>query len=299
MLGSNVPTIGGLINGFKYAEDWGCDCMQVYITLSRRWDVPELSNEEILDFKTAWNNSNVKEVIAHVPLLVNLASVDNDVRCKSIVRLSNELKRANQLGVRILVLHPGFWRGTDRNAGIRRVTDALNAVFENTGDFTSIVALETMAGQQGAIGSRFEEIATIIENVYRSELIGVCFDIAHVFISGYPMSDYEEYEATLKRFNNIVGTEKIKVFHVSDAKTMPGSKRDRHASIGEGYIGLKAFHSLVRDRRFINVPKILEIPERDEKSKDNLDILRNLQDSDNQLFEVEKPRQLVLGDLQK
>lgn len=289
--------VGGVLTGFRYADEWNCECIQVYITPSRRWDVPELSPEEVVVFKSAWHKSKVKEVVAHVPLLVNLASIDNSIRRKSIIRLSTELTRANSLDVHVLVLHPGFWRGSNRTEGIERILDALNTVLEPVKDLTTKIALETMAGQGGAIGCRFEEMASIFENVSRPELVGVCFDIAHVFIAGYYISGYQGYEATLKEFDDIVGIQNIKVIHVSDSKTRLGSRNDRHASIGEGQMGLQVFHSLVGDPRFVYTPKILEIPERDEKSKHNLDLLRKLQESTDPIFEPERPRQLVLEDI--
>ena len=276
MLGSNVPTIGGLPKGFKHAEDWGCEAIQIYVTLSRRWDVPELTQEEITEFQSAWKKSSVKEVVAHVPFLVNLASPAEEIWKKSVSRLTVEILRAEDFGVRFLVLHPGSYGGSNIKEGLKRIINGLNVASQRSEKSSTKILLETMAGQGTALGSRFEEIAHILENVENPDCYGVCFDTGHVFMAGYNFSSYEGFEETLDLFDSIIGIHSIKAFHLNDSKTALGSHSDRHACIGEGEMGLQVFHAILRDRRFFTVPKILEIPERDEKSKSNLELLREL-----------------------
>lgn len=276
MLGSNVPTIGGLPVGFRYADKWGCECIQIYVTLSRRWDVSSLKNDEINRFNTAWQKSSVEQVIAHVPFLVNLASPDTGLRKKSIERLSIEISRADKFKVPFLVLHPGSYRNSSKEIGIERIINGLNFISQKSDNSSVKILLETMAGQGTALGSTFEEIAFIIENIENPEFVGVCFDTAHIFIAGYDIRGYKGYNKVMNKFDNIVGLDKIKVFHLNDSKTDLGSKNDRHANIGEGKLGLQVFHAILRDERFFNIPKILEIPERDEKSKEALEFLREL-----------------------
>lgn len=277
MLGSNVPTIGGFHTGFQWGDEWGCECIQIYVTLSRRWDVPKLSQQEIDKFNKAWQESSVQQVVAHVPFLVNLASPDKEIRRKSIERLVVEGSRANKFRVPFLVLHPGSYGNSSRQDGTKRITEALDIVSQQIDNSSTKILLETMAGQGTMIGSSFEEITSILEKVERPEFFGVCFDTAHVFIAGYDIRGYEGYEKVLEKFDKIIGLDKIKVIHLNDSKTNLGSKNDRHACIGEAKMGLQVFHAILRDKRFHGIPKILEIPERDERSKDNLETLRKLQ----------------------
>lgn len=283
MLGSNVPAIGGFHAGFSWGNKWGCECIQIYITFSRRWDVPELSQKEVAVFKTAWGNSSVKEVVAHVPFLVNLASPNKEIWRKSIDRLITEISRAEKFGVPFLVLHPGSYGNLTKKEGIKRVTQALGIVFQNFDRPSVKVLLETMAGQGTMLGSSFEEIAEILEKAARPEFLGICFDTGHVFMAGYDLRGYEGCEAVLGEFDKIVSLEKIGCFHLNDSKTRLGSRSDRHACIGEGELGLQVFHTLLRDKRFSNTPKILEIPERDRRSKDNLEMLKKLSQVSNPL----------------
>ena len=277
LLGSNVPTRGGRTKGFQYAKEWNCECIQIYVTLSRKWSVPDLSDEEVSDFKSAWKESPVGSVVAHVPFLVNLASPDSDIRQKSINRLVTEAARCYELGISFLVLHPGSHRGTTKRDGLNRIVEALNVVCRKIDSFPTTILLETAAGQGSALGSRFEELAYILARVKRPEFLDVCFDTAHVFMAGYDIRGYHQYENLLRKFDDIIGLKRIKVIHLNDSKTKLGSRYDRHACIGEGELGMQFFHALMRDSRFFNTPKILEIPERDEKSKDNLELLRKLQ----------------------
>ena len=277
MLGSNVPTIGGYTTGFKFGDEWLCDCIQIFLTLSRRWDIPHLNDEKITEFKHAWKSSSVKSVVGHVPYLVNLASSDNVIWEKSIKRMLLEIEYATNLGVRFLVLHPGSYTNTNKQNGLKRIIKALNMISKNLTDQHVLILLETMSGQGSTLGSTFKELNFILKNLNENKYFGVCFDTAHVFQAGYNIMGIEGYNRIITRFEDIVGLKRIKVIHLNDSKTDLGSKIDRHSSIGEGRIGLKFFHSILNDDRFDNIPKIIEIPDRDEKSIESLKILRELQ----------------------
>jgi len=294
MIGSNVPTMGGLHTGFAWGDKWGCECIQIYITLSRQWEVPELNQDDITKFKTSWEKSSVKEVVAHVPFLVNIASPDKEIWQKSIDRLITEISRAERFGVSFLVLHPGSYINLIKKEGIKRVIQALDIVFRGFDKLSVKILLETMAGQGTMLGSSFEEIAEILEKTANSGSLGVCFDTGHVFMAGYDLRSYEGYENILREFDKLVSLEKIGCFHLNDSKTKLGSRNDRHACIGEGELGLQVFHALLLDQRFSKTPKILEIPERDKRSKDNLELLRKLsQISEPLLKERYTPTQLT------
>jgi deoxyribonuclease-4 len=294
MLGSNVPTIGGFHAGFKWGDEWRCESIQIYVTLSRRWDVPSLSRDEIAKFKTAWQGSSVRQVIAHVPYLVNLASPIQDLWAKSVNRLLIELSRAAKFGVPLLVLHPGSHGASSRQEGIKKIIEALSNIFGKV-DVTVKILLETMAGQGTTIGSRFEEIALILEKVQKPDLLGVCLDTSHLFMAGYDIRGYRGWKSVLNKFDEVIGLEKIGAIHLNDSKTDLGSRSDRHACIGEGKLGLQVFHAILKDQRFKDIPKVLEVPERDRRGKDNLELLRNLQNISEPLPEEKLgPTQLTL-----
>jgi deoxyribonuclease-4 len=216
---------------------------------------------------------------------VNLASSNEDIRRKSKERLSIELLWANRLGIQFLVLHPGHFLNLDKKAGIEQVIEALGYVLDDASDSSAMILLETTAGQGTAIGSRFEEIASILERTEEKHL-GVCFDTCHVFAAGYDIRGYSGYEKVLDRFDSAIGLDKLKVVHLNDCRTELGSKVDRHAVVGEGKLGLQIFHAIVRDPRFGDTPKVLEIPKRDGMEvQQQLELLRNLQATPNPISE--------------
>jgi deoxyribonuclease-4 len=289
MLGSNVSTVGGLPIGFKNGDAWGCECIQFYVTLSRRWNIPDLKKEEVLKFKNAWQTSSVKKVVSHVPFLVNLCSNDRELQRKSIARLVTEVSYNNKFSIPFLVLHPGSYGESTREDGIKRLIEALNIVTSHFKTTSSLILLETMAGQGTTLGSSFEELKIILSQLEKKDFFGICFDTSHVFIAGYDIRGYKGYENIFKTYDETIGVESIKVIHLNDAKTNLGSKNDKHAAVGEGQIGLQFFHALLRDKRLLGIPKILEIPERDQKSKDSLIFLRKLKEinqsiEDNAIF---------------
>lgn len=282
MLGGNVPAIGGYHTSFKVADEWTCECLQIYISPSRRWNVPTLRGEEITKFKKAWKKSQVKEVVAHIPYLVNLASPEEGLWDKSIERLKTELSRADELGVSLLVLHPGSHTTSTKEEGLERIILGMSKVLDRYNGKARIL-LETMAGQGTMIGSNFEEIAGILKKVKYKKSLGVCLDIGHLFMAGYEVRTANGYEKVLSHFDKTIGIDKIGVIHINDSKSKFGSRIDRHSPIGEGEMGLEVFRSIVRDKRFANIPKILEVPDAETKTIPNLKLLRSYKESRNKI----------------
>jgi len=276
MIGSNVSTVGGIVNAFHQAQKWGCECIQIYTTPSRTWRVCDRLESENALFKEAWKNSTVKCVIAHVPFLVNMASNKTELCIKSIHRLCQELNSACSLGIDRIVIHPGSCDETDVDAVIEKIGEGINEAFSMTKGNPVKLLLETMPGQGNQIGKTFEEIQAIIESIKDNSRIGVCCDTCHMYSAGYNIRGYSGFYSTMKEMEIVIGLEKIGAFHVNDSAYALDSKRDRHASIGEGYLGLEAFHALVNDPRFDMVPKIIENPNQNEKSLDDLQKLRGL-----------------------
>jgi deoxyribonuclease-4 len=295
MIGSNVPahpSRGGLATLFHYADEWGSECAQTYITLSRRWSVRDLRPEEISDFKSTWQKSKVKEVVAHVPLIVNLASPLDETWQKSTDRLSAELHRVNQLGIHFLVLHTGYYGDSGKKTGTERVIKGLKTVLDGVNESTGKILLETMAGQGTALGFRFEDIAHILNNVAKKNFLGVCLDTSHVFAAGYDLRGYQGYDRVLKEFDAAIGLDELKAIHLNDSKTELGSRVDRHAPIGEGKMGLQVFHAFVTDQRFRDTPMVLELPSRDaDLIKRQLELLRKLQATTDPVSEPKEIRE--------
>jgi deoxyribonuclease-4 len=277
LAGAHMSIAGGIHNAFAHGERAGCRTLQIFLKNSNQWRARELTEEDRELYRQAERRSRIAPVVAHASYLINLASPVEDLRARSLAALAEELHRANFLGVPWVVLHPGAHMGAGYEAGIERVAAALNLALELV-DGPAGVLLENTAGQGSCLGHRFEHLAAIGERIREADRIGVCFDTCHAFAAGYDIRTRAGFLATMREFDRLVGVGRIRAFHVNDCKRELGCRVDRHAHIGKGHIGLEAFRSLVNDRRFARVPKILETPKGKDLAEDrmNLATLRRL-----------------------
>jgi len=158
------------------------------------------------------------------------------------------------------VTHPGAHVGSGDEAGLKRVIEGLNLAAGRCTGLKPRVLLETTAGQGTTLGHRFEHLAALLDGVREPERFGVCLDTCHVFAAGYPIHSAEGFSAAFEEFDNVIGLDRLKLFHVNDSVKSLGSRVDRHAGLGEGQIGEGTFRMLVNDARFADLPMILETP---------------------------------------
>lgn len=202
------------------------------------------------------NNISLKNLVIHAPYIINLANnLNKDKYLFSINFLSEEINRANMLGIKRVVLHPGCFTSLSLDDGINNIINALNLVIKPNLDVS--ICLETMAGKGTEVGFKLEHIKKIIDGVKYKDKLMVCLDTCHLNDAGYDMSNFDKF---LDDFNNIIGIEKIGCVHVNDSLNVLSSKKDRHANIGYGTIGFDSLIKIIYNDRLENVPKILETP---------------------------------------
>lgn len=267
---------GGIWRAIERGEELKCEAIQIFTKNQLQWFGKKLTMLDIEMFYNEWKKSNIKTIIAHTSYLINLASPDKESYEKSIKALIEEIRRCEDLSIQCLVIHPGSHKGKGEDWGIRRIAEALRMAFEETKDNETRILLETTAGQGSNIGYKFDQLAQIMEIVGNDERMGVCFDTCHVFASGYDISTEHGYRNTFKYFNRIIGINYLFAFHLNDSLSPLGSKLDRHAHIGKGLIGEKAFSLILNDERFKGKPMILETPKEGNWDSVNLATLRKL-----------------------
>jgi len=249
------------------------------------WHVKSPSDEEIERFRRAWEESGIREVVAHDSYLVNVCSGDIFTAERSVKALGAELERCERMGLRNMVMHPGAHTGRGEEAGLKGVAEGIDEAMEAASGTKVRILLETTAGSGTVLGWRFEQLARIIEMSRHGERLGVCFDTAHVLGAGYDLRSSEGYDRVMEEFERVLGTERIGCFHLNDSKTGMASRVDRHEQIGHGEVGLEAFRMIVNDERFADVPKVIETPKgrKGRKSWDriNLETLRGLMGREN------------------
>jgi deoxyribonuclease-4 len=270
---------GGLYRALLRGYDLGCTTIQLFTRNATRWKANPLVPEEVSLFKRTRQTTGIDPLVAHGSYLVNLASPDAGILERSRDALIEEVRRAGQLGIPFLVIHPGSHRGTGEKTGLRRIVESFNRICAEADSSNVSILLETTAGQGNTVGYRFEHLKEIIDGVRWPSRFGVCLDTCHVFAAGYGLSSEAEYRRTFDEFDSILGLDLLRVIHVNDSAGGPGKRLDRHTHIGRGSIGIDAFRMLMKDERFSRVPKILETPKGkpgDQWDRRNLALLAEL-----------------------
>lgn len=280
LLGSHMSIAGGYYKAVDAAAAAGCDCVQVFTKNNNQWQGKPLTDADCEAFQTALTEKKITHPISHNSYLINLGSPDDELWKKSIDAMVIELQRAEALGIPYVVAHPGSFTTSSEEAGIKRIAKGIDEVHKQTKKIESQILLETTAGQGSNLGWRFEQLAAIIDKTKDPDRIGVCFDTCHVFAAGYPMQEKKDYLATMRELDKAVGVDRVKAFHLNDSLKPFGSRKDRHAAIGEGEMGLEPFRHLMNDRRFKKTPMYLETPKGEQDGEDldviNLRTLRSL-----------------------
>ncbi len=280
LFGAHMSIAGGCHNAVAAARAHDCQALQLFTKNSNQWSARDLTDDDVSAFRKALRGSGVRRTAAHDSYLINLASPDEVLYRRSIDAFTDEVRRAERLGLHYLVTHPGAHLDSGEETGLAKVAAALDEVHGRCKGFKVKVLLETTAGQGSSLGHRFEHLARILALVADPGRLGVCLDTCHVFAAGYALTPEAEYRATLREFDRLIGLRRLLVFHMNDSLKPFGSRVDRHAAIGQGHLGLEPFRLLVNDPRFRSRPMILETPKEDDDGNEldavNLATLRGL-----------------------
>ena len=287
-----MSVAGGLPRAVERAVVHGCEALQIFAKNANQWRGRELPREEIRAFRARVKAAGIGPVVSHGSYLINVATSNPALRRQSIEAMGDELDRAEALGLLGVVLHPGAYTVGSEAEGLTLIAEALLELLRARRRGKTMILLEHTAGQGTALGATFEQLASIIAKMNDHRRVGVCLDTCHLIASGYDLCSPEGYAATFTQFGRIVGFDRLKVFHLNDSKKPLGSRVDRHEHIGQGYLGLEPFRRIVNDRRFRDLPMLLETPKGEGKptgpivvdplDDQNLNTLRSLIDDSTQ-----------------
>ena len=263
LLGAHMSVAGGLPRAVERAVVHRCDALQIFTKNASQWRGRELPLEEIREFRAKVKAARIGPVVSHASYLINLASTNGALRRQSMDAMGDELDRAESLGLLGVVLHPGAYTSGSEAEGLTLIAEALLELLRARRGGKTMILLEHTAGQGTALGATFEQLASIIATMSDHPRVGVCLDTCHLFASGYDLCSPEGYASTFTQFGRLVGFDRLKAFHMNDSKKPLGSRVDRHEHIGQGHLGLEPFRRIVNDRRFRNLPMLLETPKED------------------------------------
>ncbi len=278
-IGIHTSTAGGVENAAERAYRLGCNTFQVFSSSPRQWKPYELGGAQCEEMSRLRERYNLKPLVIHANYLVNLAGGNSEFHAKSIVAFRGEVERALALCAEFLVLHPGSFRGSSREEGLRRAALAIEQSVDGLKLWSSglRILIENTAGSEFSLGGNFEQVAELLYLLRDFVLVGACIDTCHTHVSGYDMVSEEGFAETLDQLDRTVGLGNVYVWHCNDAKAARGSKLDRHEHIGKGSIGLKPFRRLLNDSRLVTAAFIAETPI-DEPLDDltNVNVLKRL-----------------------
>ncbi len=261
-IGAHVPTSGGVQIAPLNAHAIGATAFALFTKNQRQWVARDLDPKEIDDFKNncAANNYTPAQILPHDSYLINLGNADPEKRQKSLDSFIHELHRCEALGLTMLNFHPGsHLKEIDPTACLDLIADCINQALEASQGVTAVI--ENTAGQGSNMGYALWQIGHIIKNVNDKSRVGVCIDTCHAFAAGYDISSASGYASFWNEFDNEIGPNFLRGMHLNDALKPLGSKVDRHAPLGTGFIGIDAFRMLIEDPRTDNIPLILETPD--------------------------------------
>ena len=249
-IGAHVSIAKGIDKAPEMAAKWGCEAMQIFTHSPQGGHIPELDAETVKNFKAAVKKHGIKAVYVHAPYYINLASKNNKIYYGSISAIRKNLERASLLGAKYVMTHLGSAKDFGEKESFKKLSAAFEKIFENYGGSAQLL-IENSAGAGKIIGSNFIQIGKILKPTYdvgsenrhrKSVLGGVCLDTQHSFASGYDWKN--DFENCVKELDKNIGLENVKLMHSNDSATEFNSRKDRHAHIGKGEIGLEGFKKL-------------------------------------------------------
>ena len=199
---------------------------------------------------------NITRILAHAPYTLNACSADEHLREFARATMADDLARMEYTPGNCYNFHPGSHVKQGVEIGITYISDILNAMLKP--EQTTTVLLETMAGKGSEIGRSFEELREILDQVTLSDHMGVCLDTCHVWDGGYDIVNH--LDEVLTEFDRIIGLSRLKAIHLNDSLNPLGAHKDRHARIGEGYIGKEALIRIINHPALRKLPFYLETP---------------------------------------
>jgi deoxyribonuclease IV len=263
LIGAHVSTAGGLAKAVSRGDDLGCSSIQIFNQSPRAWRPTNYGDEDFAAFREAIADSRVETVIIHAVYLINCATPEPGLRAKSLASLTHALRIGDAIGATGVVLHPGARKDAELAPAIER---AGSVIGEAIADSESCpVLIEQMAGHKGILGHDFDEIAALTEAAGGGDRVGLCLDSCHLFVSGYDIRTIEGIDGVLEEADAKVGLQRLKALHINDSLVPFGSKRDRHADLGEGEIGEESLALFLSDPRFDGLTATLETPGKDKK----------------------------------
>lgn len=255
-IGTHLSVAGGYQRMVRNAIEIGANTFQFFIRNPRGARAKKINMEEIEEFLEILKKNELGPFLAHAPYTLNLCSSDGHLRELSAQMLKEDIQRMELMPGNFYNLHPGNRLKQSLEAATVQIADALNLVMFP--EMRTVILLETMAGKGSEVGRSFEELKGILDRIELKDHIGICMDACHLWDSGYDIVDH--LEEIVSQFDQIVGLELLKAFHINDSMNVRETRKDRHTVIGSGHIGKETILDIINHPALYRLPFILETP---------------------------------------
>ncbi len=260
LIGAHTSTAGGLSNALLQGQEIGATTVQIFTSNQKQWKGREITDEMIVLWEETLKATGLKKIMSHGSYLINLGSPKPDLLENSQHAFRQEIDRCHKLKLAFLNFHPGAATESTADQCLDQIIKSLMKFEKLCGKGSTRLLLEATAGQGTSVGHEFVHLGTIIKAVKGVIPIGVCIDTCHIFVAGYDIRTDKAWEQTLNEFEDAIGLEHLYAFHLNDSLKPFCSRRDRHAHLGEGEIGIEAFKYLMKHPTLRTLPKYLETP---------------------------------------
>ena len=255
-IGCHLSSARGFASMGETALELGANTFAFFTRNPRGGKAKDIDTEDAAKLRSLMAANNFGTLVAHAPYTLNPCSAKESARQFAHECMADDLQRMEAVPHSYYNFHPGSHVGQGAEAGIEMISSLLNQVLKP--EQTTVVLLETMAGKGTEVGRSFEELAQIIQRVDLQEHVGVCLDTCHVSDAGYDIAN--DLDGVLEEFDRVIGIGKLKALHLNDSKNPCGSHKDRHEKIGQGFLGIDTFESIVNHPVLSRLPMILETP---------------------------------------
>lgn len=275
LIGAHTSTAGGVHNALIKGQEIGATTIQLFTSNQKQWTGRNFSEHDLSLWKETLKDSGITNIMSHDSYLINLGSNKNDLLAKSRKAFREEVERCLALGLTYMNFHPGAATGDSEENCLDRIVESLLILEPLLENQSLRLLIEATAGQGTTMGHRFEHLDYIVDRVKGKIPIGVCIDTCHIFAGGYDIRDEAGWENVIEEFDRVVGWEHLYAFHVNDSQHGLGSRKDRHANLGKGEIGIKCFEVMMTHPKLQPIPKYLETPNGELMWKDEIAMLRS------------------------
>ena len=271
-IGCHLSSSKGYLAMAQTAKSIGANTFQFFTRNPRGGAAKPLDPNDISAFREYARENDISNILAHAPYTLNAAAKDERVREFAHLAMSDDMERLEHTPGSMYNFHPGSHVGQGTERGIELIVSLLDDII--TPGQSTTVLLETMAGKGSEIGGKFEEIADIISRTKNPDKIGVCMDTCHIFDGGYNIR--ENLDAVIDEFDRIIGIEKLYAIHLNDSLHGYKSHKDRHAKIGEGFLGTETFKAIINHPKLCMLPFFLETPNELDGYEKEIALLKSL-----------------------